>query len=77
MELSIDCGANRNPPDGSGILDLIWCLDCSHGSRLACRTMYVDSKPMDYTDVLKNRSLKFCHATRAIAFPSLSHDHLE
>jgi hypothetical protein len=35
-----------------------WYVDYSHGIRLVHRTIYVDSKPMDYIDVLKDRTLK-------------------
>ena len=35
-----------------------WYVDYSHGIRLVYRTIYVDGKPMDYIDVLKNDALK-------------------
>lgn len=35
-----------------------WYVDYSHGIRLAHRTIYVDNKPMDYVDVLKDKTLK-------------------
>jgi hypothetical protein len=35
-----------------------WYVDYSHGIRLVHRTIYVDNKPMDYIDVLKDRILK-------------------
>lgn len=35
-----------------------WYVDYSHGIRLVYRTIYVDKKPMDYIDVLKNETLK-------------------
>jgi hypothetical protein len=35
-----------------------WYVDYSHGIRLVHRTIYVDKKPMDYIDVLKDRTLK-------------------
>lgn len=35
-----------------------WYVDYSHGIRLVYRTIYVDKKPMDYIDVLKNKTLK-------------------
>jgi hypothetical protein len=35
-----------------------WYVDYSHGIRLVYRTIYVDNKPMDYIDVLKNEKLK-------------------
>jgi len=34
-----------------------WYVDYSHGIRLIYRTIYVNKKPMDYTDVLKNKTL--------------------
>jgi hypothetical protein len=33
-------------------------VNYSHGIRLVYRTIYVDKKPMDYIDVLKNKTLK-------------------
>lgn len=35
-----------------------WYVDYSHGIRLAYRTVYVDGKPMDYVDVLRNPALR-------------------
>jgi hypothetical protein len=35
-----------------------WYVDYSHGIRLVYRMIYVDGKPMDYIDVLKNEHLK-------------------
>ena len=35
-----------------------WYVDYSHGIRLVYRTIYVNGKPMDYIDVLKDRTLK-------------------
>lgn len=35
-----------------------WYVDYSHGIRLVYRTIYVDRKPMDYVDVLKDKTLK-------------------
>lgn len=35
-----------------------WYVDYSHGIRLVYRTIYVNGKPMDYIDVLKNKILK-------------------
>jgi len=35
-----------------------WYVDYSHGIRLVHRTIYVDDKPMDYVDVLKDKTLK-------------------
>lgn len=35
-----------------------WYVDYSHGIRLVYRTIYVNKKPMDYTDVLKDSTLK-------------------
>lgn len=35
-----------------------WYVDYSHGIRLVYRTIYVDGKPMDYVDVLKDPSLQ-------------------
>jgi hypothetical protein len=35
-----------------------WYVDYSHGIRLASRTIYVDGKPMDYVDVLKDPILR-------------------
>jgi len=35
-----------------------WYVDYSHGVRLVHRTIYVDNKPMDYIDVLKDKTLK-------------------
>ena len=35
-----------------------WYVDYSHGVRLVDRTIYVNGRPMDYIDVLKDASLK-------------------
>jgi hypothetical protein len=35
-----------------------WYVDYSHGIRLVYRTIYVNNKPMDYVDVLKDKTLK-------------------
>jgi hypothetical protein len=35
-----------------------WYVDYSHGIRLVYRIIYVNGKPMDYIDVLKNERLK-------------------
>jgi hypothetical protein len=35
-----------------------WYVDYSHGIRLVYRTIYVDKMPMDYVDVLKDKTLK-------------------
>ena len=35
-----------------------WYVDYSHGIRLVYRTIYVDGKPIDYVDVLKDKTLK-------------------
>ncbi len=35
-----------------------WWVDYSHGIRLIYRTVYVEGKPMDYIDVLKDEHLK-------------------
>jgi hypothetical protein len=35
-----------------------WYVDYSHGTRLVYRTVYVNKKPMDYIDVLKDKTLK-------------------
>lgn len=35
-----------------------WWVDYSHGIRLIYRTIYVDGKPIDYIDVLKDEKLK-------------------
>ena len=35
-----------------------WYVDYSHGIRLVSRTIYVDGKPMDYVDVLKDSALR-------------------
>ncbi|HUS02118.1 MAG TPA: hypothetical protein VMY77_10350 [Chitinophagaceae bacterium] len=50
-------------PDGRPIQPLYtghvnWYVDYSHGIRLIYRTIYVDGKAMDYTDVLKDKTLK-------------------
>ncbi len=35
-----------------------WYVDYSHGIRLVYRTIYVNKKPMDYEDVLKDKKLR-------------------
>ncbi len=35
-----------------------WYVDYSHGIRLVYRTIYVNNKPMDYTEVLKDKTLR-------------------
>ena len=35
-----------------------WYVDYSHGIRLVYRTIYVNKKPMDYIDVLKDKTLR-------------------
>ncbi len=35
-----------------------WYVDYSHGIRLVYRTIYINGKPMDYIDVLKDKNLK-------------------
>ena len=50
-------------PDGKPIQPLYtghinWWVDYSHGIRLVYRTIWVDGKPMDYTEVLKSTVLK-------------------
>ncbi len=35
-----------------------WYVDYSHGIRLVYRTIYVNKVPMDYIDVLKDKTLK-------------------
>ncbi len=35
-----------------------WYVDYSHGNRLVYRTIYVNKKPMDYIDVLKDKTLR-------------------
>jgi hypothetical protein len=50
-------------PDGNPIQPLYtghvnWYVDYSHGIRLVYRTIYVDKKPMDYIDVLKDKTLR-------------------
>ncbi|HET7118149.1 MAG TPA: hypothetical protein VFI29_16750, partial [Hanamia sp.] len=35
-----------------------WYVDYSHGIRLVYRTIYINKKPMDYTDVLKDKILR-------------------
>ena len=50
-------------PDGIPIQPLYtghvnWYVDYSHGIRLVYRTIYVNKKPMDYTDVLKDKTLR-------------------
>ena len=49
-------------PDGKPIQPLYtghvnWYVDYSHGIRLVYRTIYVNKKPMDYSDVLKDETL--------------------
>jgi hypothetical protein len=36
-----------------------WYVDYSHGIRLVYRTIYVNKKPIDYIDVLKDKTLRF------------------
>jgi len=50
-------------PDGKPIQPLYtghvnWYVDYSHGIRLVHRTIHVNGRPMDYIDVLKDRSLR-------------------
>jgi hypothetical protein len=50
-------------PDGNPIQPLYtghvnWYVDYSHGIRLVYRTIYVNKKPMDYIDVLKDKTLR-------------------
>jgi hypothetical protein len=50
-------------PDGSPIQPLYtghvnWYVDYSHGIRLVYRTIYVNGKPMDYVDVLRDPRLR-------------------
>lgn len=50
-------------PDGIPIQPLYtghvnWYVDYSHGIRLVYRTIYVNKKPMDYIDVLKDKTLR-------------------
>lgn len=50
-------------PDGKPIQPLYtghinWWVDYSHGIRLVYRTIWVNGKPMDYTDVLKDPLLQ-------------------
>ena len=35
-----------------------WYVDYSHGIRLVSRTIYINEKKYDYTEVLKNPSLR-------------------
>lgn len=35
-----------------------WYVDYSHGIRLVYRTIYVNKKPMDYIDILKDKTLR-------------------
>lgn len=35
-----------------------WYVDYSHGIRLIYKTVYVNGKPMDYKDILKDKNLK-------------------
>ena len=51
-------------PDGKPIQPVYtghvdWYVDYSHGIRLVKRTIYVEGKPMDYIDVLKDPELRF------------------
>lgn len=50
-------------PDGKPIQPLYtghvnWYVDYSHGIRLVYRTIYVNKKPMDYIEVLKDKTLR-------------------
>ncbi|MEO9022006.1 MAG: hypothetical protein ABI237_15155 [Ginsengibacter sp.] len=50
-------------PDGNPIQPLYtghinWYVDYSHGIRMVYRTIYVNKKPMDYIDVLKDKTLR-------------------
>jgi len=50
-------------PDGKPIQPLYtghvnWYVDYSHGTRLVYRMIYVNKKPMDYIDVLKDKNLR-------------------
>jgi len=45
-----------------------WYVDYSHGIRLVYRTIYVNKKPMDYIDVLKDTTLRNCYAMKMIVF---------
>ncbi len=50
-------------PDGTPIQPLYtghvnWYVDYSHGIRFVYRTIYVNKKPMDYVDVLKDTTLR-------------------
>lgn len=55
-----------------------WYVDYSHGIRLVYRTIYVNNKPMDYIDVLKDPTLRrllcdeeFCDCYRYETIDSL------
>jgi hypothetical protein len=69
-KLSTDPKPNRlaiygwHQPDGNPIQPLYtghinWYVDYSHGIRLVYRTIIVDGKKMDYTDVLRDPVLKY------------------
>ena len=68
-KISRDLKPNRvsiygwHKPDGKPIQPLYtghvdWYVDYSHGIRLVHRTIYVDNKPLDYIDVLKDPVLR-------------------
>ena len=68
-KISRDSKPNReaiygwHKPDGKPIQPLYtghinWWVDYSHGIRLVMRTIYVNGKPMDYIDVLKDKILQ-------------------
>jgi len=68
-KLSRDSKPNRvaiygwQKPDGKPIQPLYighvnWYVDYSHGIRLVYRTIFVNKKPMDYIDVLKDKNLR-------------------
>jgi len=55
-----------------------WYVDYSHGIRLIYRTIYVNKKPMDYVDVLKDKTLRrllcdedFCDCYRYTLYTDL------
>ena len=57
-----------------------WYVDYSHGIRLVYRTIYVNKKPMDYIDVLKDKTLRkllcdeeFCDCYRYDTIDSSGH----
>ena len=57
-----------------------WYVDYSHGIRLVFRTIYVNKKPMDYIDVLKDKTLRrllcdeeFCDFYRYDTIDSTGH----